>query len=740
MKWLKSYWVLILILIVATWFRWADIGAEYIDGDDAYISLKAIGIARYGRVELLGPPMAVGAWHSPFSVYLYAAPYLFSPDQRVARMFKGLVNVIAIALMYVIGARYFDRNVAFVSAWLYAIQPYMLTASRSINNAQLGAPFVMLYVLTGLLGYYEKADRRWARVLHLPMLSLAGQCHPHTFAIAPVSLLFFGYAWTQKRDQRRALSLQFVLSGLITIALMIPWGIGFYQFLQSADLSNTASTTFSNKGLLFMFNLLYKEIGGANETWRFIHPTLLLLSVMWIILRTALRRVRLPEIVFVPGFFLMPLIAFAFNIHLVIDYFWNTFPIAFLLQGVFVGGLFNQRYLKWGAYLVVALLTVVHVHHFAATDRGEGQISLNAQLAAMEIAQQKATGREILVLVADGYDEAMPWNLFRESEILKGNKNVRVIVDGWGLPIPNGGAVVLISTDYNGRATILPSGVILNNAARLLELPSPDHFYPEFPLAEPLSLHNGATVLGFKRALSNSAPVAGQKWSIFLVWRVDRIDPQSSGVFAHLLSDRGEKIAQRDVPTLREDQQRVGETVLSQIDFDIPQSLPTRGPLYLRFGMRNTGGQIKLANGEADFGVLQIRGNEPPLLTWENGLILDRFVFNEKIPQGPPIDIEATWFTAKTLPDLKLRLVVKSSSSQAVLEKIEDLKIPPNVFLSRNYQMRIPTDIAAGIYTIEVSLADSRGEKVGESYKAIAEVTARTRKFDPLPMQKSIAA
>ena len=74
MKWLKSYWVLILILIVATWFRWADIGAEYIDGDDAYISLKAIGIARYGRVELLGPPMAVGAWHSPVSVYLYAIP------------------------------------------------------------------------------------------------------------------------------------------------------------------------------------------------------------------------------------------------------------------------------------------------------------------------------------------------------------------------------------------------------------------------------------------------------------------------------------------------------------------------------------------------------------------------------------------------------------------------------------------------------------------------------------------
>ena len=247
----------------------------------------------------------------------------------------------------------------------------------------------------------------------------------------------------------------FILSGLIAVALMIPWGIGFYQFLQNADLGLYASTTFSNKGLSFMFDPLYKEIGGANETWRFIHPTLLALSVIWIITRTASRRVRLPEVVLMLGFFLMPIIAFAFNIHLVIDYFWNTLPIAFLLQGVFIGVLLNQRYLKWGAYCN-------RVSHFYSRlsfcDDGSRRRAnlLNAQLTAMQIAQQKAAGREILVLVADGYDESMPWNLFRESEILKGNKNVRVMLDGWGLPLPNGGAVILIPTDSNGAPPFCP--------------------------------------------------------------------------------------------------------------------------------------------------------------------------------------------------------------------------------------------------------------------------------------------
>ena len=96
---IKTHAVLLPILLVAAFLRTFDTGAELFDGDDAYISVKAVQIARYNEVHLLGPPMAVGLWHSPLSVYLYAIPYRFSPDPRVARVFTGLMNTVADAAL-----------------------------------------------------------------------------------------------------------------------------------------------------------------------------------------------------------------------------------------------------------------------------------------------------------------------------------------------------------------------------------------------------------------------------------------------------------------------------------------------------------------------------------------------------------------------------------------------------------------------------------------------------------------
>ncbi|MBI5712159.1 MAG: hypothetical protein HZC38_01850 [Chloroflexi bacterium] len=283
--------------------------------------------------------------------------------------------------------------------------------------------------------------------------------------------------------------------------------------------------------------------------------------------------------------------------------------------------------------------------------------------------------------------------------------------------------------NYDGRPDIFSNGSIINSKFRLTDLSPADQFKPDLPLPTPISFNNGGTVVGFLRPATQLE--AGKTWTLFMLWRQDELKNQENGIFVHLINDRGDKFAQADVSALPVGQQRAGEMVLSQLEFKLPTHLPSQGEFFLRFGFTNKGEVI----GDS---VLQIRGAAKAAATWDNGLVLDRFQVSEKIPQGPPIDVKATWFTTKALPDLKLRLVVKSSSGQVVLEKIEDLIIPPNVFLSGNYQLRIPTDIAVGIYTIEVSLADSRGEKVGESYKVNAEVAARPRKFQAAQMQKTV--
>ena len=147
---IKKHAVLIPILIIAAFLRVHKSGEEFFGGDEAYISIKATQIARYGETHLLGSPSSLGLVHSPLSVYLYAIPYLFSPDPRGAQAFTGLIDTVTVALIYLIANRYFGQRAAIIGAALYAVHPHMVFASRTINNAMLGSPFVMLYVVQSL--------------------------------------------------------------------------------------------------------------------------------------------------------------------------------------------------------------------------------------------------------------------------------------------------------------------------------------------------------------------------------------------------------------------------------------------------------------------------------------------------------------------------------------------------------------------------------------------------------------
>ena len=131
------------------------------------------------------------------------------------------MNTLAVAILYLITLRYFGARAAIIASLLYAVHPHMVFASRVINNAQIGAPFVLLYLLSGLLGYYE--NKGWARILHLPLLSLAGQCHPHTFALAPLSVIIFIQAMIVQPDRRRIIFIQTLIGAGAFLLLLVPW-------------------------------------------------------------------------------------------------------------------------------------------------------------------------------------------------------------------------------------------------------------------------------------------------------------------------------------------------------------------------------------------------------------------------------------------------------------------------------------------------------------------------------------
>ena len=117
----RKYVPLIAIVVLAGFLRTYQTGTEFFGGDDAYISIKAVQIARYGETHLLGPPSSLGLVHSPLSVYLYAIPYLISPDPVGAQMFTGLMNTLAVAILYLITLRYFGMRAAIIASLLAKI-------------------------------------------------------------------------------------------------------------------------------------------------------------------------------------------------------------------------------------------------------------------------------------------------------------------------------------------------------------------------------------------------------------------------------------------------------------------------------------------------------------------------------------------------------------------------------------------------------------------------------------------
>ncbi len=756
------------ILLVAAYFRWVNIGDGLLGADDSVVTLLAFKVARYGQTIPLGQMSSVGLPQSPFNIYLYAIPYLISPDPRLARMFTGAMNVVAVALTYLIGKRYLGRRAALVSIALYAVHPEALVAGRGIWIQNITAPFVMLYILTGLSGYYD--GKLWMRVAHIPMLSLAVQCHPAAILLAPITAILIVYDWYQKPSHRPQVVVHTFVGGLIALIAFVPWGLGLRHFLQGQQIEAVLSSL-PNRGIAYAVESTYTMLGGwRNNILRPIQPALTALGAIWLTARVWPPRKRLPGLVVVLAYFLVPTLALIFNVKYRGYYLWPELPNAFLIQGALVGGLFagrsvtgwlaglrnwrgmmNDRLLRWFAPPLVTLLIGTHiVYAFTPPESYLGHLpSLDKQIAAINLAEARArvTGRDLILLARDtGNEPPYSW------EVLNEGRDARVVWHGRALPLPLSGAVMVGFADYAARPFVFSGGDIVGEYFRIVDLPPADHFNPDLAPLQPIRLANGSTLFGFLRETPDSVPVASQPWTIFLIWRVDAPSAEDYKIFVHLINERGDKYAQLDVPALPVGQQRAGETVMSQLDFQIGGGLPPAGPLFLRFGMYDSAGQAQVldesGNAMGDYGLIQIRGQSAPLAVWDNGLSLDDLTTADPQVQGPPLVVSATWHTAKQPSvDLRARWRLLGADGAPVFETNTDIvegkataELRAGVFAKAQYSLRLPTDVSAGGYTLELQLVDEDGKTLGEPYRSAIEIAARNRNFEPPPMPHAVNA
>jgi hypothetical protein len=235
-----------------------------------------------------------------------------------------------------------------------------------------------------------------------------------------------------------------------------------------------------------------------------------------------------------------------------------------------------------------------------------------------------------------------------------------------------------------------------------------------------------------------------------MLWRVDTPEPEYYKLFVHLVDSNG-ILSQVDIPGLIPRQQRAGEHVLSQLDFQIPERLTASEPLFLRFGMYNDDSRAVVTGTTRELpDLLQIRGREQPVAITKNGLVLNDISTQGRIKQGPPLTATVTWHTPPggTMTGLlSTNWRLKSSDNILVFEQRNEVmpntqldRLPGNLMVTEKHILRIPTDLTPGKYRIEFYVIDT-AERSSELYFTdYIDVMLRPRKFELPPMRHILEA
>lgn len=209
------------ILILAMALRLGAPGIAEFRRDEANLSERALNFV-HGKESfpLLGIDSSVGVRNGPVTIWLLAIPYVFTSDPTIATQFIGLLNVFSVLVVYGIARRYYGPLAAVIAGLLYAVSPWAVIYSRRIWNPDMLPIFIVLTLATGFLGFLE--GKKWAQLLHLPLLALTGQIHYGTFMLIPITVYLI---WLSRQRLTRA----FAVSIVLMLLVFAPYVIGSIQ-------------------------------------------------------------------------------------------------------------------------------------------------------------------------------------------------------------------------------------------------------------------------------------------------------------------------------------------------------------------------------------------------------------------------------------------------------------------------------------------------------------------------------
>lgn len=186
-------------LLVGAILRLLWLGDTSFLGDQAQLLALGRSAANHRAFIITGIPSSIGALNLPISDWLYA-PFALVSGPLGATLFTALANIAAIALLYLLAARYYDRLAAFSAAFLYATASGPVHYARFVWQQNLLAPVILLFIWMIARAVVE-GQRGWLGWSVL-LWGIATGLHPTAAPLLGLIVVALALAWrvVRRRD------------------------------------------------------------------------------------------------------------------------------------------------------------------------------------------------------------------------------------------------------------------------------------------------------------------------------------------------------------------------------------------------------------------------------------------------------------------------------------------------------------------------------------------------------------
>ena len=250
-------WILLLLIVlVAAYFRLASLNLAEFKGDEAGSSFILRALVQQEKVPLTGPPLTTGGNAGPIYYYILAVPSLVSTNPIVASAFIAAVNVVGVAFTFKLASEFFNERVALIATALGAVSPFAILFSRKMWNPDLVFPITV--VLFYCLYSFVIKSRSKYLVPVFVAYAIVLQVHPITLFLAPVIVLFL---W---RFRSRIQSKHLLIGIAVSLILFAPfiYGESTRNFSETGSFASTLRD-FGNPNLS-VISLISSDTSGMG--------------------------------------------------------------------------------------------------------------------------------------------------------------------------------------------------------------------------------------------------------------------------------------------------------------------------------------------------------------------------------------------------------------------------------------------------------------------------------------------